>query len=140
MSGHIYHLTFVTLQREPIFSDPDAANAAARCLHAGGSPGEWDLLAWVLMPDHAHLLCQLGRHGELAVLVRRLKSHAARDANAAIGREGPVWQRGFHDRALRSEDDVTQVGRYIVANPVRAGLVERVELYPWWNAVWLQAR
>ena len=49
----------------------------------------------------------------------------------------PIWQGGFHDHALRQEDDVREVARYIVANPLRAGLVEQLADYPHWDAVWL---
>jgi hypothetical protein len=48
-----------------------------------------------------------------------------------------VWKPGFHDRALRHEDSMVDAARYIVANPLRAGLVERVGDYPFWDAIWL---
>lgn len=48
-----------------------------------------------------------------------------------------VWGRGFHDRALRREENLRAVARYIVANPLRAGLVGNVLDYPYWNCVWL---
>ncbi|WP_296409958.1 transposase [Zoogloea sp.] len=88
-------------------------------------------LAWVLMPDHLHWLIQLGQGVSLSMPIRTLKGRSAR----ALGH--PVWQRAFHDRALRREDDVVSVARYIVANPVRAGLVSRVGDFPHWDAVWL---
>jgi putative transposase len=49
-----------------------------------------------------------------------------------------VWADGFHDRALRLEDDVLIAARYIITNPVRAGLVSRVHDYSYWDAVWLR--
>lgn len=48
-----------------------------------------------------------------------------------------VWGSGFHDRALRVEEDLLGTARYIVHNPIRAGLVARSGLYPFWDAVWL---
>jgi hypothetical protein len=48
-----------------------------------------------------------------------------------------VWDRGFHDHALRRDEDMRNVARYIVANPLRAGLVGNVLDYPYWNCVWL---
>ena len=48
------------------------------------------------------------------------------------------WQSGFHDHALRTEEDVRNVARYVIANPQRAGLVEHVSDYPWWDARWLE--
>jgi len=49
----------------------------------------------------------------------------------------PVWQRGFHDHALRAEEDIVGVARYLVANPLRAGLCDKIGNYPYWNAQWL---
>ncbi|MEJ1380959.1 MAG: transposase, partial [Candidatus Sedimenticola sp. (ex Thyasira tokunagai)] len=50
---------------------------------------------------------------------------------------GGVWQAGFHDHALRREEDIIGVARYVVANPMRAGLADRVGDYPHWDAAWL---
>ena len=93
-------------------------------------------LCWVVMPDHLHLLLQLGK-SDLSLVVRQLKSRSALELNREIGRLGPFWFPGFHDHALRKEEDLKGVARYIVANPLRTGLVKRLADYPYWNAVWL---
>ena len=48
-----------------------------------------------------------------------------------------LWQRGYHDHAVRKEENIREIARYIVANPLRAGLVRSLKDYPYWNAVWL---
>jgi putative transposase len=48
-----------------------------------------------------------------------------------------LWQPGYFDRALRKEDDRLAVARYLVANPLRAGIVQRIGDYPHWDSVWL---
>jgi hypothetical protein len=53
------------------------------------------------------------------------------------GRCGPLWQTGYHDRAIRDGEDLLPFARYIVANPLRAGLVEKIGDYPLWDASWL---
>jgi REP element-mobilizing transposase RayT len=136
LPGQIYHVTTTTRDREPIFDLPEAAFPAAACFHAPGLLGDASLL-WVLMPDHAHWLPRLGERDGLAGVVCRLKSASARSTNAALGRSGAVWARAFHDHALRCDEDLLALARYIVANPVRAGLVRRVGDYPFWNAIWL---
>ena len=88
------------------------------------------------MPDHIHLLLQLGET-ELSVVMKRLKARTAIALNREIGRRGRFWAKGFHDHALRKEEDLLAVSRYIVANPLRAGLVKSVSDYPYWDAVWL---
>jgi len=89
------------------------------------------------MPDHMHVLVQLGEAISLSTLVNRLKGGAARAVNLVLGRRGPVWQPAFHDRQVRTEDDLETLGRYIIANPLRAGLVSRISDYPHWDADWL---
>ncbi len=95
------------------------------------------MLAWVLMPDHAHWLLQLGEEDALEKVVTNLKTASARAANRALGRQGSVWSRAFHDHALRNDECANMVARYIIENPVRAGLVVCVTDYPYWNAWFL---
>ncbi|MGB7814803.1 MAG: hypothetical protein WBL28_00460 [Methylotenera sp.] len=49
----------------------------------------------------------------------------------------PIWQPGFYDHAIRKDEDIVAIARYIIANPIRAGLVKRVGDHPHWDAVWL---
>ncbi len=137
MPGQVYHLSFATHLRHRLFVDPDAASAAARCFLLRHERTASAMLAWVLMPDHAHCLLQLGRDCALQEVVARLKGRCAREVNRALERSGPVWGRAYYDRALRAEDDLRAVARYIVANPLRAGLVTRLGDYPYWDAAWL---
>jgi putative transposase len=133
----IYNVTTATVARASFFLDFQAGCAAARCFENGRLTGDAAMLAWVLMPDHVHWLVQLGGHDKLQSVVNRLKSSSAREANRKLGRTGALWQRAFHDHALRSEEDVVAVARYIISNPIRAGLVAHIGDYPFWNAVWL---
>jgi REP element-mobilizing transposase RayT len=67
-----------------------------------------------------------------------MKSQSGNSINQLLGRSSnPVWQRGFHDHALRRDEDIVRVARYIVANPLRAGLVSRIGDYPLWDSVWV---
>ena len=93
-------------------------------------------MAWVVMPDHLHWLAQL-QTASLDGLLQRIKGRSARRINLHRGSSGPVWQAGYHDRAIRKEEDLLSVARYIVANPLRAGLTKQVGDYPLWDAVWL---
>ena len=137
IANGVYLVTATTLERQKLFDDFGAGCAAARCFNDTRLLGDAKMLAWVLMPDHVHWLLQLGERDGLSVVVSRLKSASARRANRALGRTGAVWAKAFHDHALRSEDDLQDVARYVVANPLRAGLAARLGDYPFWNAVWL---
>jgi len=133
----IYLVTVVTQGRRAFFLDFETACAAARCHHDPGCLKDSSMLAWVLMPDHAHWLLQLGQADTLAGLVTRLKCGIARSANRALGRAGAVWGRGYHEATLRDDQQMFAAARYLVANPLRAGLVTRLSDYPFWNSAWL---
>lgn len=134
----IYLVTFTTLKRQTFFHGNHlAANAFCKALNHDGLWTDAKLLCWVLMTDHVHLLVHLGENEILSKLMERLKSNTSRSVNIEMGRCGAIWQKGYHDRAMRSEDDVQAVARYVVMNPIRAGLVKSVGMYPYWNAVWL---
>lgn len=134
--GQLYLLTCQVDQRAPIFTDLWLARLVIQQFRQVEDDGLASSLAWVVMPDHIHWLLAL-ETGTLATLMQRFKSRSARVVNRARGCSGRLWQTGYHDRALRREENVLAVARYIVANPVRAGLVKSVRQYPHWDAVWL---
>ena len=97
--------------------------------------GDAKLQAWVLMPDHLHVLVALGAMS-LSEVVRRAKGRSAFEFNRSTSRRGEVWARAFHDRAIRGEGNLQEAARYLVRNPLRAGLVEALGAYPFWGSVW----
>jgi len=135
-SERIYLLTTTLLQRRRLFSDFRLARLLITELRVAHEQQQVASLAWVVMPDHLHWLVKL-QSGSLDELMRRIKSNSARQINQFLGTQGPIWQPGYHDRALRQDEDLQSAARYIVANPLRAGLVERIGDYPLWDAVWL---
>jgi len=134
--GQIYVLTTNTFDREAFFADWRVGRLVVRELMRTEEEAWLDSFAWVVMPDHFHWLVQL-RTGSLAAVMRRTKSRSSQAVNRLLGRSGQLWQQGFHDRAIRKEEDLLALARYIVRNPVRAGLVSRVGDYPLWGAVWV---
>jgi putative transposase len=135
-SGQIYLLTAVTRNREPLFTDCRTGRFLVRQFQQAHTDDLADSLAWVVMPDHFHWLVEL-KNSTLPALMLAIKSHSARAINAHLGRTGSLWQKGFHDRAIRYDEDLLAAARYIIANPIRAGLVSRVHDYPLWDAKWL---
>ncbi len=91
--------------------------------------------AFVLMPDHLHWLFTLQRE-ELATVMQEFKSLSARAVNRRSHSHGRLWQRGFHDHAIRHDESMIRAARYLVANPLRAGLVSKINDYPHWDAEW----
>ena len=134
---NVYLLTATTLNREPHFAKFETARIAAAYI---GSPSTWGdskLLAWVLMPDHWHGLLQLGASSPLATHMQRFKGGSSLLCQRHRQNTGRFWQAGYHDHALRKEEDIRTTARYIIQNPLRAGLVDHVGAYPFWDAVWL---
>jgi len=94
-------------------------------------------LAFVIMPDHLHWLLKLTGDRPLSVCVNAVKSGSAREINELSKCRGQFWQKGFYDRAIRYNDDIVSVARYIIANPLRAGLVDSIRNYSLWDAIWV---
>ncbi|VVO34235.1 REP-associated tyrosine transposase [Pseudomonas fluorescens] len=134
--NRIYLLTAVAHQRQPVFGDWRSGRLVVDQLRLADENQLATSLAWVVMPDHFHWLVQLQR-GSLAELMCRVKSRSSLAINGLKRGNDRVWQRGYHDRALRRDEDVKAAARYIVMNPLRAGLVNKLGDYPLWDAVWL---
>ncbi len=135
--GLYYFLTASVAGRRRIFTNRHRAMLvldAIRWLHAAD---RFMVDAAVVMPDHLHLVGQLGE-STLAKVMHTLKSYSAHSLSVA-GVETPVWQKGYHDHGLRDDEDYRARVQYVLQNPLRAGLVQRVEDYPyvilpdWWN-------
>ena len=134
-SGHICLITCVTDNREAVFLEWDHGRLLVNVLMKENQRAE--TLAYVVMPDHLHWLLQLKDGAELGQVMRTVKCISSRKVNKALHRSGRLWQPGYHDHALRKEEDVVATARYVVASPLRAGLVKRIGDYPLWDAVWV---
>jgi REP element-mobilizing transposase RayT len=135
-TGRPYLITTVTQRRHPLFRDWRIGRLLVAELRGATQYGYADTLAWVVMPDHLHWLMMPGKE-TLDAVVRRIKSRSARSIHRTLGTVGAVWQKGYHDHAVRKDEDIRAMARYIIANPLRAGLAESIGDYPLWDAVWL---
>jgi REP element-mobilizing transposase RayT len=91
------------------------------------------LAAWVVMPNHVHLLVDVWET-PLAELVKSWKSFVAREANKLLDRSGAFWEREYLDTVIADETHRRTAVRYIENNPVKAGLVREVKEWPWSSA------
>ena len=87
------------------------------------------------MPDHLHFVAAL-RQDSLDQLMHSLKSYTAKKINTLLNRQGVFWQPQYHDHALRKDEDLNEVVRYTLNNPVRAKLVDDFHEYPYWYCRW----
>lgn len=134
--GRAYFVTSVTHQRKPVFLDLYSARDLVNCMKQIHESNRVSSLSWVIMPDYFHWLLQLTDE-PLSVIMRELKGVSARKINRRLCRYGELWQQSYFDRAIRDDEDIRQIARYIVANPLRAGLARNLGDYPHWDAGWL---
>ncbi|PNU18566.1 transposase [Geothermobacter hydrogeniphilus] len=132
--GQTYLVTAVTRGRSKVFTNFDHARTLILTMQRSEREGRVESLAFVIMPDHLHWLFRL-QAGTLAELMKQVKGRSA----AGTGIPGGIWQKGYHDHALRWDEDLVRVAGYLVANPVRAGLVRNVMDYPHWDGIWFVA-
>ena len=85
------------------------------------------LFAWVVMPNHVHVLVELFEDHTLDQILHSWKSYTATEANNILGRRGQFWYREYYDRYIRNEAHFARAVEYIHNNPVAAGLVSRAE-------------
>jgi len=93
----------------------------------------YHLLAWVVMPNHVHLLVEIWQIPQ-SKLIKDWKGFTARSINRLFGRRGKLWQEDYWDRYIRDEKHYRKVRHYIEWNPVKAGLVKWPEQWPFSSA------
>lgn len=76
----------------------------------------YDLVAFVVMPNHVHILMRIKEGNELTEIMRSIKSFTAKSINKNENRTGPVWQSESYDRLIRGQKHFENIVRYIIAN------------------------
>jgi putative transposase len=162
--GMTYLITTITRHRERLFEDKNFARIAHEDIAFYARKFGMVSIAHVIMPDHMHWIMHpspkdferftreeqakgsRSKYGHaperfyLSKIMEDHKRHTSHMINEC--RDTPyteVWQEGFRDDALRTPDAIRGAVQYVILNPVKAGLVERPEDYPYlaWNANWL---
>jgi REP-associated tyrosine transposase len=113
---------------------PSVADRVTELIFKGGKElGYFSLHAFVVMPNHVHLL--IAPKGPLQRIMNGIKGSAAHAANTVLGRIGkPFWQDESFDHWVRTEKEFGKIFRYIEWNPVSAGLARRPEDWVWSSA------
>ena len=143
-------LTFSCFQRLPLFSRPRSCQWMLDALLLGRRRGHFDLWAYVIMPEHVHVVLWPRNRTPIRTILTTLKQSTSKRALSWLQQYAPAflprledvqpggtrsyrfWQRGGgYDRNLRSVADIYQKIRYVHANPVRRGLVATAEAWTW---------
>ena len=100
--------------------------------------GNADLLLYCVMPDHVHLVVSIGKQ-DLITILQRFKSYTGHIWTKRTGRK-PLWQGSFHDHGVRRTENMDELIKYVVENPLHAGLVSDWQDYPWIGGSLLEDR
>ncbi len=131
--GVAHHVTQRGIDRQRVFFTDSDRDTYLDCLQAYSEQARLRILSYCLMSNHVHLVVVPDEPASLAVALRRTHGRYALYLNARRRRVGHLWQNRFYSCAL-DERHVGVALRYCERNPVRAGLVERPEQYPWSSA------
>jgi putative transposase len=131
--GFPHHITQRGTNRECVFFTKSDRDVYLDLLRTSALQASLRILAYCLMPNHIHLVAVPDEPDSLSVALRRTHGRYANYLNARRGRTGHLWQNRFYSCALDAAH-LSVALRYVERNPIRAGLAERVELYPWSSA------
>jgi putative transposase len=132
---HRYFLTICAHRREPVFTASPVACFVIDQLLRSAKAKTFEVLAHGVMPDHLHaLVVGLTPASDVKEFVRSYKQHTGHWWKHEHGQSSPLWQASYYERVLRDEDRNEGVIRYILMNPVRAGLVNDPREYPYLGA------
>jgi putative transposase len=131
VAGCVHHVVQRGLDRRPIFRDEADFRRMLADLEELCRQGALALHAYVLMPDHFHLLVTPPDAPALSRTMQTLGRRYVRAFNQRYGRAGTLWEGRFRSTVVEPERYLLDCMRYIEFNPVRAGLVDDAAAYPW---------
>lgn len=113
---------------------PTCAEVVINSLIWARDEGWWRILGFTIMPNHYHLVLGLGEIKTLSDAIAGVNKYTARRINEYLGKRGAFWEEGFYDHVLRDREDFDRVLTYTHWNPVRSGLVDVPETWPYSTA------
>jgi REP element-mobilizing transposase RayT len=129
--GGLTHLTACGIDDQPIFRTNLDRIALLVLLRHVGKRIDWQILTWCFMTTHYHLLLAVGRDTRVPRALQTLNSVYAREFNARHRRRGHVFGARYTGATVATDFHRRSATAYILENPIRAGLVTRVEEWPW---------
>jgi putative transposase len=131
IAGCVHHVLQRGIDQRPIFRDEADFHRMLADLAALFRNGPVALHAYVLMPDHFHLLLTPAAAGDLSRAIQALGRRYVRGFNQRHGRSGTLWEGRFRSTIVEPEAHLLDVMRFVELNPARAGLVSDAASYPW---------
>ena len=128
--GHCFSVSLATTERASVFTEPEAVETCLSTLKKTATRYEATVYAYCFMPDHLHLLVSTPSGVNFIDFMRYFKQLSTYRLSRP-SRSRRLWQARFYDHALRLDEDIVNVARYIFDNPVRAGIVPDAASYPY---------
>src|SRR5436190_718858 len=131
VGGVCYHVLNRGNARRTIFHKPADFDAFVQAARRASDLVPMRVLAWCLMPNHFHLVLWPEADPDLSRWMHRLMNTHVRRYHRHYHGSGHVWRGRFKAFPIEADEHLLTVLRYVERNPLRAGLVERAELWPW---------
>ncbi len=116
----VYFVTTDTWQKHPIFINTALANIVVEQIVSCRDRGFFNLHAFVVMPDHLHVLLTPAEATTVEKAMQMIKGGSAHSMGLQRPQKFPVWHSAFHDRWMRNAEEYQGSKRYIEQNPVRS--------------------
>ncbi|HET7207481.1 MAG TPA: transposase [Terriglobales bacterium] len=129
-----YFVTFSTWQRRRLFVVESYARLFLETVYHYRREGRVKLHAFVLMPDHVHLLLTPATNVTIEHAVQLIKGGYSHALRCLVGRSAEVWQRGFTDHRIRDSYDFDRHQQYVHQNPVSTKIVTDARQYRYCSA------
>ncbi len=133
-SSRTFFVTSRTSGGRALLQSERMASLFIAVLRCYASAGRFEIHDFVVMPNHFHLLITLNEETTLEKAVQVIKGNFSYRAKKELGFEREIWQRGFSDERVWDRESFLRHRSYIEANPVRAGLVDAPEKFPYCSA------
>jgi REP-associated tyrosine transposase len=128
----IYFITTCTSKRRATLASKIVANILVAEWRDSHDRHGWAVGRYVIMPDHVHFFCSAELDAKpLPAFMQAWKQWTSKRMARELGLPVKVWQEEFFDHVLRSSESYSQKWNYVRENPVRAGLVETSDEWPW---------
>jgi putative transposase len=125
-TGHLHFITFSCARKRPILGTPESRDTLLRILEETRHKYHFQVLGYVVMPNHVHLLVTEPEQAKLSICIQVLKQRFSRTRP-----EEHVWEPRYYDFNVYTDHKRIEKLRYIHRNPVHRGLVEKPEDYSW---------
>ena len=139
-AGSAWHMTARGIDHAPIFFEDLDRLVFLHQLRKVGERVGWQVVAWCLMATHYHLLLFSGREPQVSLGMQMLNGLYARELNRRYDRRGHLFGERYRPTPIAADKHLVAAIAYTLRNPIRAGLVGRIEDWAWSGTMTLEPR